>query len=125
VLRSRGRLIVTLDNPFNPLYHLVRGISRFRWAPFQLGYTTSQSGLAKALADAGLQVIGAGTLIHNPRLISTLLFLVLRRLMGSHADGPIRVLLRMFAVLGRLPTRRLTACFIGVYAEKPASCDPS
>jgi SAM-dependent methyltransferase len=120
VLRPGGRLIITLDNPWNPLYHPLRWASRLRWAPFFLGYTTSQAGLAKELADAGLQVLDTGVLIHNPRIVSTLLFLAIRQVMGSYADGPIRLLLRMFSQLGHLPTRKLTACFVAACAEKPA-----
>jgi SAM-dependent methyltransferase len=119
VLRPGGRLIITLDNTWNLLYHPLRWASRLRGAPFSLGYTTSQAGLARELTDAGLEVLDTGVLIHNPRMVSTLLFLAMRRLMGSHADGPIRLLLRMFSQLGRLPTRKLTACFVAACAEKP------
>jgi SAM-dependent methyltransferase len=119
VLRPGGRLIVTLDNPWNPAYHPLRWASRRGAVPFSLGYTTSQRGLAAALTGAGLSVLGTGVLIHNPRAVSTLLFLAMRRLMGSHADGPIRLLLRLFFQLGRCPTRKLTACFISACAEKP------
>jgi SAM-dependent methyltransferase len=122
VLRPGGRLIITLDNAWNPLYHPLRWASRLRWAPFFLGYTTSQAGLAKELTDAGLQVLDTGVLIHNLRIVSTLLFLVMRQLMGSYADGPIRLLLRMFSQLRHLPTRKLTACFVAACAEKPARC---
>jgi SAM-dependent methyltransferase len=120
VLRPGGRLIITLDNPWNPLYHPLRWASKLHLAPFELGYTTSESGLARALTDAGLQVLDAGLLIHNPRIVSTLLFLALRRLMGRRADGPISRLLRLFSRLGNIPTRKLTACFISTCAEKPA-----
>jgi SAM-dependent methyltransferase len=119
VLRPGGRLIITLDNPYNPLYHPIRWASRLRLVPFFLGYTTSQSGLAGALTNAGLRVLDEGVLIHNPRVVATFLFLALRRLMGVHAVGPIRFLLRLFSRLGHLPTRKMTACFISACAEKP------
>jgi SAM-dependent methyltransferase len=119
VLRPGGRLIITLDNLSNPLYRPLRWASKVRWTPFRLGYTTSQTGLVNALEAAGLEVIARGTLIHNPRGISTLLFLTLRRLLGAHADGPIRTLLKVFASLEHLPTRRLTACFVSACARKP------
>jgi SAM-dependent methyltransferase len=121
VLSPGGRLIVTLDNPWNPLYHPLRWASRLRRAPFSLGYTTSRAGLARVLTDAGLQVLDTGVLIHNPRIVSTLLFLAMRRLMGSYADGPIRLLLRVFSLLGHIPTRGLTACYVAACAEKPPS----
>jgi hypothetical protein len=78
--------------------------------------------LVRRLEEAGLEVLATDVLIHNPRLISTLLFLALRRLLGRRADAPIRTLLKLFAALGHLPTRRFTACFVAACARKPATC---
>ena len=121
VLRPGGLAIVTMDNPHNPLYAPLRWASRRGWAPFVLGYTVPLSGLVRRLEEAGLEVIATDTLIHNVRLISTLLFLALRRLLGRRADAPIRWLLKAFAAAGRLPTRRFTACFVAACARKPVA----
>jgi len=118
VLRPGGLLIVTLDNPWNPLYHLLRLTSRVGWTPYPLGHTTTQAGLLRSLRAAGLEVTDTGTLIHNPRVFSTLLFLFLRRLLNERAGAPIGVLLRLWEKLERLPTRRFTACFIAACARK-------
>jgi len=120
VLRPGGVAVVTMDNPQNPLYALLRWASRRGWMPFALGYTVPLSELVRRLEEAGLEVIATELLIHNVRLISTLLFLALRRLGGRHADAPIRWLLAAFASLGRLPTRRFSACFVAACARKPA-----
>ncbi len=119
VLRPGGVAVITLDNPTNPLYPLLAWASRRGWAPFALGYTAALPRLVRHLEQAGLEVTATGTLIHNPRMISTLLFLGLRRLLGRRADAPIRLLLAAFAALGRLPSHRLTACFNAVRARKP------
>jgi len=119
VLRPGGILVLILDNPANPLYRMLRWASRRGWAPFLLGYTRSLEGMKESLAAAGLEVTGDSLLIHNPRAVSTLLFYCLRRLLGKHADAPISLLLRLFAMLGRLPTRRFTACFLAARAGKP------
>jgi SAM-dependent methyltransferase len=121
VLRPGGLAIVTTDNPQNPLYAPLRWASRRGWAPFVLGYTASLSGLARHLEQAGLETVATDTLIHNPRLISTVLFLALRRLLGRRADAPIRTLLKVFAALGGLPTRRFSACFVAACGRKPAA----
>ena len=110
-LRPGGRLMVTVDNSRNPLYLVLRWISQFRWAPFPLGYSTSRKGLQKVLEGAGLRVIATGRILHNPRLLSTALVLLLRRWLGLRADRPIQWLLNRFAALERLPTREFTACF--------------
>jgi SAM-dependent methyltransferase len=123
VLRPGGLLIISVDNPLNPLYHPLRWLSRWRRAPFTLGYTTSGGGLARSLEVSGLEVAFTGCLIHNPRIVSTLLFLGVRRLAGSRADAVIGFLLGGFALLDRLPTRRFTACFVAACARKPADSD--
>jgi ubiquinone/menaquinone biosynthesis C-methylase UbiE len=119
VLRPGGIAVVTLDNPRNPLYALLRWVSRRGWTPFPLGYTASLPKLVRLLEDAGLKVTATDALIHNPRMVSTILFLALRRVLGRHADGPIRFLLAAFAVLGRLPSRQFSACFVAARARKP------
>ena len=118
-LRPGGRLIVTLDNPRNPLYWALRLMSRLRWLPFHLGVTVSRARMIGLLEQAGLEVLVSRMLIHNPRLLSTFLFLTLRRLLGRRAHGPIACLLRLFGALDRLPTREFTACFSAACAQKP------
>jgi len=121
VLRHGGLLLVTLDNPRNPSYHLVRWITRKGWAPFELGQTLSLAALEGMLIERGLRVRTTAYLIHNPRGFSTLLFLALRKTLGRFASAPIRVLLSVFALMGKLPSRSLTGCFLAVAAVKESS----
>jgi SAM-dependent methyltransferase len=119
LLREGGLLIVTLDNPQNPLYHPFRWASRRGWAPFALGHTVSMSELNRLLADVGLEVVGNDWLLHNPRVISTVVFLGLRKLLKTRADSSIEAVLRLLERMERLPTRRWTACFIAACARRP------
>ena len=116
VLRPGGIFILTLDNPLNPLYWPLRWFSGA--GPFRLGYTPFPGELRKQLDLASLDVIESANLLHNPRFISTLLFLVIRLLSGRRGDGLIRSCLRFFARFERLPTRRFTSCFCAVAARK-------
>lgn len=118
VLAPGGRLLITFDNLWNPLYHLLRSAGRAGLLPFPLGRTPSPRALPALLRRHGLEAEDRHWLIHNPRGVSTLVFLALRRLLGRHAGGPIRFLLHLFALGGRLPTRRFTACFVAVCARK-------
>lgn len=118
ILRPGGLLILTLDNPLNPLYPPLRWLSRTGFTPFYLGYTPSVWSLKRMLDHAGFEVGEVDWLLHNPRLISTTLFLLCRRAFGRHADAPVRFLIRLFDVLSKLPTRRFTACFQAVSAQK-------
>ena len=118
LLREGGLLIVTVDNPQNPLYHPLRWASRRGWTPFSLEHTVSMSELNRLLANVGLEVVGNDWLVHNPRVVSTLVWMGLRKLFRTHADGVIGSFLRLLERLGRLPTRRWTACFIAVCARR-------
>ena len=120
VLREGGRILVALDNPWNPLYHVLRIVSRAPRFPFRLGKTLSRTQLEECLSRCDLVVLGGETVIHNPRLISTLLFLLLRRLLGRFSDRPIGWLLAGFGLMRHLPSRHITGCFVAVCAEKPS-----
>ena len=119
LLRPGGLLIVTVDNLENPFYRPLRWASRRGWTPFSLGYTVSMQGLTRVLTGLGLEVTHTGLLLHNPRMVTTLLCLAFRKLLGRRADLPVRALLGMFSLLGRLPSRRWTACFIAACARRP------
>lgn len=121
VLAPGGVLFVTLDNPWNPLYHALRWAGRLGLLPFLLGRTQSSRQLCRLLREHGLEIDSRHWLIHNPRGLSTLLFLTLRKVLGARASAPVALLLRLFALLGRLPTRPLTASFHGVIAHRVAS----
>ena len=118
VLKPGGRIIITMDNLSNPMYRVLRRVTRTRFGPFPLGYTTTAEGLKSALGDAGLNVLGGEFLIHNPRLLSTMLFMGTRFLFRKHADGPIRLMLGLFDSLRHLGSERFTACFVSACAEK-------
>jgi SAM-dependent methyltransferase len=117
VLRPGGVAVVILDNPRNPLYHVLRWASPFM-APFRLGKTLGASALRSTLERRGFEVIGHDYAIHNPRGVSTLTHLALRAVLGRHAERPIRALLAAFAWLDRLPSRSITACFVAVGARR-------
>jgi SAM-dependent methyltransferase len=119
VLKPGGILLVTLDNPRNPLFFLLHGATKWTGISFQFGKTLPLQKLLRILERAGLEVESTDALIHNPRFVSTLIFLALRRVLGRRADTPIAWLLSAFSKLGRLPTRGLTAAFVAACARKP------
>jgi SAM-dependent methyltransferase len=119
VLRPRGTAVVIFDNPLNPLYHPLRWLAP-AVAPFALGRTIGERALRRALEGVGFEVVGHEYVIHNPRGILTLVNLALRRIAGGRAEQPISALVREFALLDRLPSRRFSACFIAVGARKRA-----
>lgn len=121
VLRPGGRLILTLDNPWNPLFHPLRWLTRRKGSPFPIGYSPSIETLCRDLERAGFAMQERDWIIHNPRLLSTLLFVAIERLLGRHGDPLVKGLLWAFDLLGRWPTRRFTACFQAVQATRLAA----
>lgn len=125
VLAPGGTIILTVDNTLNPTYWLLRVASRLRLTPFSLGYAPRIDQLVRMVESCGLQVTGHCTLIHNPRGFSVIFFAAIRKLFGSLAPALIQWWLDCFALLERLPTRWITACFVGIKAVKPRDVSPS
>ena len=121
VLKPGGILLVTLDNPRNVLFALLRAAVPWMGLSYRLGKTLPLNKLLGILDRAGLESQSTGWLLHNPRFVSTLLFLVLRRLLGTRADPAIQWFLGVFSSFEKLPTRSLTGVFIAVCARKPAA----
>jgi len=117
VLRAGGVLVLTLDNPRNPLVrlrnalpqHLLRSLGLIHYA---MGATVDLRTLKALVTRAGLDVTDTAAFMHVPRVLALVLALVVPR----------RLLLRgVLAVDGSGANhgRELTAQFIGVRAVKP------
>jgi SAM-dependent methyltransferase len=123
VLRPGGTAVVILDNPLNPLYHVLR-LAAPLIAPFALGHTLGRRRLCATMDRLGFDLLGHDYAIHNPRGVLTLVNLLLRRSLGRSGELPIRALVRLFALLDHLPTRALTACFLAVGARRRTAGPP-
>ena len=123
VLHPKGRMILTIDNPWNPGYFPLYALFRLPFAPFKLGYTPTRARLDADLREAGLAPQAWRPLIHNPRMITTLILLSLRKLFGASADGVVSAYLSFFAKCEHLPTRWFTCVFMAVCVvkEKPSA----
>ena len=113
VLAPGGTLLLTLDNPLNPLValrnRLPRLMHRLGIVPYPVGITCGPRRLRTLVEEAGLDVEDEGALMHVPRILA-LLWLQLR--------GGVPRLLECEA-LERLPTRYLTGQFVTIKARKP------
>jgi SAM-dependent methyltransferase len=112
VLRPRGRLIITLDNPVNPLIALRnvlpdRLAARLRRVPYGTGWTCGPKTLRELLEEAGFEVRDMTAVLHVPRI-------AVARLERLPMRG-----LRAGERLGRLPTRYLTGHFVAALAIRP------
>ena len=118
VLHPKGRMILTIDNPWNPGYFPLYALFRLPFAPFKLGYTPTRARLDADLREAGLAPQAWRPLIHNPRMITTLILLSLRKLFWASADGAVSAYLSFFAKCEHFPTRWFTCVFLAVCVVK-------
>lgn len=120
VLRPGGRLVLTLDNPLQPLIAVrnalpARAALAVRGVSYGTGWTCGPRRLRGMVEECGLVVEREAAVVHLPRV---LLAAVDRR--GSERTRE-RWLARARAAerLGSLPTRYLSGHFLAVLAVRP------
>src|SRR5258708_36813581 len=126
VLRPGGHLLVTLDNPANPILRARRPVARLTGAvggliPFPIGLTLSRARLVAVLEREGLEVCASGYLLHMPRLLG--LWLGEWAARGGHARlaAGLRRLYGLPApLLGALPPRGGTGPLVVLARRRPS-----
>ena len=129
VLRPGGTLVVTLNNPLNPLVQLrnalpIGWLNRLGVVPYQVGATCGPRALARLVRAAGLEVTEATAILHCPRVPAVAVAGWLDR-RGSDAQR--RRLPRWLAAWEKLearPSRYFTGHFVAVRATRPAAAAP-
>jgi SAM-dependent methyltransferase len=108
VLAPGGLVVVTLDNPWNPLVALRNALPARPRAlvPYYVGATLGPRALRAALAGAGFAVEELAAVLHAPRLAVRALRPPLRLLLSAER-------------LERWPTRFLTGQFVAARARRP------
>ena len=123
VLRPGGRLVITLDTPWNPIVWLRNGpllgpLRRRGIVPYPVGATLGPRALADLVAASGLIVRRTTAILHCPRVLA-----VWRSRTIENRDE--RAKERFLAVLGRWeglerwPTRSWTGHLTAILAAKP------
>jgi len=124
-LRPGGRLLVTLDNSANPILRLRGAVYRRTGPvggviPFPMGRTLSRRALTDLVAEAGLQVLESGYLLHAPRVVGLWLGEWAARGAHSRARRALRTLFGRFdRVAAALPSRRWTGHFVVADCYRP------
>jgi SAM-dependent methyltransferase len=122
VLKPGGTLLLTMDNPENPLVWFRNLAPRF-WlragvVPYAVGATCSSRRLAHWLREAGFNVTATDAIMHVPRVLTVPIC------RGLAATGSLRLAaqLRRWLLagerLGALPTSRVTGHFVAVVAQR-------
>jgi len=123
VLRPGGTLILTLDNPANPLVWLRNGpllrlLRRIGIVPYEVGATLGPRSLERAVQAAGFDVVEMTAVMHCPRAIAVALAGTLELLSRSWQEGFLRHL-QAWERLERWATRWLTGHYVAVHAVAP------
>jgi SAM-dependent methyltransferase len=123
ILREGGTLVLTMDNPGNPLVGLRNALPwsllrRVGLVPYQVGMTFGPQQLRKMLADAGFDVVEVRPILHCLRVLAV----PVARIFERHAsEQGKRALLRWLLAsenLSRMPFRYLTGHFVALLARK-------
>lgn len=122
VLRPGGSLILTLDNPGNPLIWLRNGpLARVvRWlgiVPYAVGATLHRRPLVDAVRAAGFEVRQVTAVLHGPRVIAVAVAGPVS-LLGTTGRELFLRMLGACEVLERLPTRWRTGHYLAVHAVR-------
>ena len=124
ILAPGGTLILTLDNPENPIVW-VRNHLPFSWlnriglVPYFVGRTYGGRAARHVLESCGLVVTSATTVAHVPRAPAIWLAALARRTGRARLASALAHLLWSFEALERWPTRRWTGYYVALCARKP------
>ena len=124
VLAPGGTLVVTFDNPHNPVVWL-RNHLPFDWlhrlhlVPYYVGATCSRREARNQLTAAGLTVIDMTAVAHAPRAPAIWLVMAVERLGWRLLEALTARLLVTCEVLESWPTRYQTGYYLALRAQKP------
>jgi len=125
VLRAGGRLLLTLDNPWNPEV-LLRAwlpsgiVRRLRADDFPLGRTMNLRQAERVFRDLHLEVMRKEYLMHSPRYLGIRMLNWLGRMQWHGVVRSMARLLELLEVVSGSPLRSVTGHFIAWHLEKVA-----
>ena len=126
VLAPGGRVILTLDNPANPVVALRNALPfpllhRMGLVPYYVGATLKASAARTVLGETGFSVIDATAVMHCPRVLAISMLRVARWLVSPRLSRWLRSGLMTFERLERSPLRHRTGYFVALVADKEAA----
>lgn len=127
-LQPGGCLVVTFDNPHNPLVWL-RNTLPFGWlsriglVPYFVGATYTRHDAKRVLTALGLVVTDVGAMAHAPRAPAMWASDWCARKHPGVSSRLLRLLTRFDRWLGNSPLRFRTGYYLAVRAEKPSRAE--
>jgi SAM-dependent methyltransferase len=122
-LRPGGQLLLTLDNPANPLVGLRNALPfgllhRLGVLPYYVGATYGPRTLRRLLPQVGFEVLEVNAVLHCPRLFAVAIARMLEGRAVRETQKRFLGLLATFERLAHWPTRFMTGYFVVVRARK-------
>ena len=123
MLKPEGVLIITLDNPLNPVVFLRNVLSYkllkfFGIIPYYMGVTVSRHELIRILESNGFSVHDSTYIDHSPRILVIWIGNIIEKLACERIKVWFLRLLGICECLERFPMRYMTGYFIAVKASK-------
>jgi SAM-dependent methyltransferase len=134
VLRPRGRLLLTLDNPSNPINAFAKALprdwlnrvwlrharltARLGHVPYHVGETMSARRLREVLPPMGFELLAQDAIMHAPRAVAVIVAEIVARRGDPRAERRFLDLLAACERLSSWPTRYTTGHFVAVNAVK-------
>lgn len=125
VLRPGGLLVVTLDNPGNPVVGLRNRLPKGALystgvVPYRVGATLGARELRRELKTLGFEILATAHIMHCPRVVAVPFSGLVARLPRWWRKQWWAMLMG-WEVLGKLPTAELTGYFAAALARKPGA----
>ena len=123
VLCAGGPLLLTLDNPVNPLLALrgllpLKLLQKVGLVPYFVGATLAPSRLKRCCMEAGFQVRSMGAVLHCPRVLAVVVSRVVQRWASPRTQKWFLAVLKGFERLQRWPTKYLSGYYLAVSAVR-------
>lgn len=123
VLKPNGQLLLTLDNPVNPIIALrnalpYRLLHRTGIVPYYVGKTLGPKQIRQCLKRLDFEVVEMKALMHCPRVIAVAASRIFQRHASLLSQKKFLKILCAFERMSHWPTRFLTGHFIAVKARK-------
>jgi len=123
VLRSGGKLFLTLDNLANPIVALrnvlpFRLLNRMGLVPYYVGQTVGPRGLLRVLRQAGFDTQDVVALMHSPRVIAVAMARLFEKYAATETQRRFLRFMLGFEHLSRWSTRFVTGYYVAARADK-------
>ncbi len=124
VLAPGGRLILTLDNPANPVVRLRNALpfdllNRVGLVPYFVGVTLDARATVALVESTGFRVTDSTAVLHCPRALAIAALKMSRALPGEGWPARLSRTLMWFERFERCPTRQYTGYYVALAADVP------